>query len=82
MKKHLFALLFILCAAIPSFAQHRQPVATTMSADGKVISVDFRESDLLTPEPQHVSIQKAVVIRLSMRSSATESTKWKRPFLL
>ena len=62
MRLKVCALLFILCAALPSFAQHRQPVATTMSADGKVISVDFRESDLLTPEPQHVSIQKQVVI--------------------
>ena len=60
MKKYVSALLFILWA-VPVIAQHRQPVTTATDANGKFIYVDFRENDLLTPEPQHVSIQKAVV---------------------
>src|SRR5258707_11256523 len=61
MKKYFLALLFLCGLAIPSFAQHRQPVATNMDENGKILSVDFAERDLLTPDPQHVSIQKATV---------------------
>ncbi len=59
MKMKWFSLLLLL-AAIPTFAQ-RQPVAMDMNAAGKIISLDYLERDLLTPEPQHVSITKAVV---------------------
>ena len=62
MKRYSLALLFLLGVTIPVFAQHRQPVATNMDANGKMLYVDYAERDLLTPEPQHVSIQKQVVI--------------------
>jgi hypothetical protein len=60
MNKRWSALLLLL-AAIPAFAQHREPVATNMDANGKMISVDYSARDLLTPDPQHNSIQKAVI---------------------
>jgi hypothetical protein len=61
MKRNLLYLLFVLGIAVPVFAQHRQPIATNMDANGHFLYVDFAERDLATPEPQHVQIQKAVV---------------------
>lgn len=61
MKKLLWLFLLIGAFALPAQAQHRYPLATNISADGRTVYADYSARELSKPEPQIQITQEVVV---------------------